>query len=280
MMDRWPSFTRSAFRKLKRFHRCLKRRRQLAQARTRHAMPAPFWECIASLLTVPFLKDLHLAVFILILRSPAWPQRIFVSLDLHAGNEHHIWLGMWTADRDLHRMARECAGTGGRCSVCLEKNVFIPKLPHHARNVALDVPAPALTVCHASHHERTSIPENTSFAWIANFSQRVKGFWYRNCCFLKLPKRINCFFVISGFTYETEDLLFGMNRYGGFGCPLCPESGDLVTLCEEKVEDIRSKRGYDAERVTVIFHETVPLRNFTRHRWYAVTLVPFCWRGH
>ena len=33
--------------------------------------------------------------------------------------------------------------------------------------------------CHDSHHESTSIPENTSFSWNGIlFTQRVKGYWY------------------------------------------------------------------------------------------------------
>ena len=44
--------------------------------------------------------------------------------------------------RDLHRVGRKCAGTGGRCSVS-GLNMFIQRLPHHI----LHVTTPALTVC-------------------------------------------------------------------------------------------------------------------------------------
>ena len=32
--------------------------------------------------------------------------------------------------------------------------------------------------CHDSRHERTTIPENTSFEWNGLFTQRVTGYWY------------------------------------------------------------------------------------------------------
>ena len=44
------------------FHRCMKRWRQLTKARIRHAVPAPVWKGIASL-----LKRLHVAVYLLTL---------------------------------------------------------------------------------------------------------------------------------------------------------------------------------------------------------------------
>ena len=48
--------------------------------------------------------------------------------------------------RDAHRIARKCAGTGGRCCVFRE-NMFIRRLPPHAQSVALHVTTPAIPDC-------------------------------------------------------------------------------------------------------------------------------------
>ena len=59
--------------------------------------------------------------------------------------------------------------------MCLD-NTFIQRLPHHAQSGILNVTTPSTVVfrvCHDSHHERTTIPENTSFEWSGIFTQRV-----------------------------------------------------------------------------------------------------------
>ena len=74
--------------------------------------------------------------------------------------------------RDLHRIARKCAGTGGRCSVSGQKNMFIQKFPHHAQSFPLHATVPA----YVSHF--AMIPTmNTSFEWNVIFTKRVKGYW-------------------------------------------------------------------------------------------------------
>ena len=69
-------------------------------------------------------------------------------------------------NRDLHRVARRCLGTGGRCSVSGEKHVH-PKASasrsecyssrDHARLFQV-----VFRARHDSHHQRTTIPEHTS----------------------------------------------------------------------------------------------------------------------
>ena len=59
-MDLWPSSGRFESRKLPRFHRCLKERRQLTPARTRRAVPARVWEGVATQLAL--LNHPHMAV--------------------------------------------------------------------------------------------------------------------------------------------------------------------------------------------------------------------------
>ena len=76
-----------------------------------------------------------------------------------------LFLGGNVDSRDAHRTARRCLGTGGRCGVSghtrssrdfrctLRESLF--KWPRP--------PSPSFSrACHGSHHERTSIPENTS----------------------------------------------------------------------------------------------------------------------
>ena len=80
-------------------------------------------------------------------------------------------------DRDLHRIARRCVGTGGRCSVSGQKHVHpkasashsdIHSSHDHTRNPCLSFRA---------YHERTTIPENTSFEWKVLFNAS-KRHWY------------------------------------------------------------------------------------------------------
>ena len=46
------------------------------------------------------------------------------------------------------------------------------------------LPSPSIfRACHDSHHERTTFPENTSFAWNGRlWRQRVKEYWYGSYC--------------------------------------------------------------------------------------------------
>ena len=83
--------------------------------------------------------------------------------------------------RDLHRIARRCARTGGRPSVTGQKHVhpkpsasraFFCPSRDHTRRLRLSF---ALAM-HGSHHERTTIPENTSLSGMG--SSLVKGYWY------------------------------------------------------------------------------------------------------
>ena len=78
---------------------------------------------------------------------------------------------------DSHRVARKCAGTGGHCSVSGQKLVH-PK--GRASRSECDssrdhTPSPFIfRACLDSHHERTTIPENTSFGWVGDHSLNVK----------------------------------------------------------------------------------------------------------
>ena len=61
--------------------------------------------------------------------------------------------------RDLHRIARTCAGTGGRCSISGQKHVH-PKASASPQSMVLHVttrpPSPfVFRACHGSHHEHT-----------------------------------------------------------------------------------------------------------------------------
>ena len=47
-------------------------------------------------------------------------------------------------NRDLHRMARKCSGTSGRCSV--DKHMFIQRLPHRGQRFIFGLTTPALPV--------------------------------------------------------------------------------------------------------------------------------------
>ena len=81
-------------------------------------------------------------------------------------------------NRDLHVRVLGQADV----AVCSEKNMFIQRLPPHAQSVALHVTIPAspcvFRACHGSHHERTTIPDNTCFEWNGIFTQLVQGYWY------------------------------------------------------------------------------------------------------
>ena len=47
--------------------------------------------------------------------------------------------------KDFHRVARKCAGTGGRCKVTVQK-LFIQKLPRHAQSFHFHATIPTLHV--------------------------------------------------------------------------------------------------------------------------------------
>ena len=101
------------------------------------------------------------------------PWQIFVALDDQAGSERCFWTA------EIHHVLLASVLELLYIAVCQDKNMFIKRLPHHAQSVILHVPTPFIfRACHDSHHERTTIPENTSFEWNLIFTQRRdKGYW-------------------------------------------------------------------------------------------------------
>ena len=109
----------------------------------------------------------------LLLRSLAQPGpwRILVFLDHRAESKRCSWLGTWTAEIRTVLLASVLGQVDD--VVCLDKNMFIQRLPHQAQSATLHVIAPALTV------RLSRLPR--FFAWNGIFTQRVKGCGYGNC---------------------------------------------------------------------------------------------------
>ena len=69
--------------------------------------------------------------------------------------------------RDAHRVARKCAGTGGRCSVSGQKHLhpMASKSRSKLSSSRDHPPSPNYLSRLPWYYECTTIPENTSFEW-------------------------------------------------------------------------------------------------------------------
>ena len=82
--------------------------------------------------------------------------------------------------RDLHRIARKCSETGGRCRVSGQKHFHPTTSVSRSKLSFFTGPHPPSPVvfrdCHGSHHERAPFPENTTFAlkWKIMYSTRQR----------------------------------------------------------------------------------------------------------
>ena len=78
--------------------------------------------------------------------------------------------------RDWHRIGGKCVGTSGRCDVSRQKHVHPKTSASRSEFCSSRDHTHPLSACHDTHHERTTIPENTFFERNGLFTQRVKRY--------------------------------------------------------------------------------------------------------